>query len=180
MIYQLITNNKRFLTMYSNTRTERIPRTKKVQFIFARLYEVVKFSMCPKVTPRAMYQPMNASSNNHLLLCTATRASILSTYPPCFVPSPSSLEHSVKYVFSHDSGSLSLQFFFARIPHCSAYPRKSVSTLLPSQRIVLLPHLPSASRDRSSTAEPVRAAAGYRLLHPLKKNADGCNVFPSP
>lgn len=94
--------------------------------------------------------------------------------------SPNSLADSVKCVFNHDSGSLSLRSFFARIPRCSAYLRKSVSTRLPSQHIVPPPHLPSASRDRSSRAEPVQAAVEYRLLRPLKKLADGCYVFPSP
>lgn len=137
--------------------------------------------LCPNITPKAMCQSMNASS--HLLLATVHRqASNLPfhLYPPFFVPSPSSLAHSVKSIFSYDSGSLRLQSSSARIPRCFAYPRKSVSTFLPSQHIVPPPHPPSASRDRSSTAEPVQAAAECRLLRPLKRLADGCYVFPSP
>lgn len=128
------------------------------------------------------------STNEYLLapcrlpLCTAKQASILFTYlpfenqPPSFVPSPSSLAD----LFNRDSGSLNPQSSFARIPRCPAYPRKSVSTLLPSQHIVPPPHPPSVSRDRSLTAESVQATVEYRLLRPLKKLADGCYVFPSP
>lgn len=98
--------------------------------------------------------------------------------PPSF-PLPAAL-HSVNYVLNHDSGSLNPQFSFARTPRRPAYPRKSVSRLLPSQHIVPQPHLPSVSRDRSLTAESVQVTVECRLLRPLKKLADGCYVFPSP
>lgn len=139
-----------------------------------------------------MYQPMNASFSHLLLLATVHRqvskqaskqASQLPFHNICAFlrsPSPSSFAHPVKSIFNHDAGSVRLQSSFARIPRCFAYPSKSVSTFLPSQHIVPQPHLRSASRGRSSTAEPVQAAAECRLLRLLKKLADGCYVFPSP
>lgn len=138
---------------------------------------------CPNITPKAMYRIKNVSS--HLKLATAHRpASKLPFHiysPAPSFPLPAALARSVKSpMFNYDSGSLRPQSSFARIRRCFAYPRKSVSTILPSQHIVPPPHLPSASRDRSSTAETVQAAAECRLLRHLKKLADGCYVFPSP
>lgn len=178
-------HNKRFLFMYPNARTANSKNQKSPIYIFACLYEVVKLPMS-KCNAESCDQPMNAFS--HLPLATVHREtskhpfhiSSLQKPAPSFVPSPSSLPQPLKYVINHDSGSLSLQSSFARIPRCSAYPRKSVSTFLPSQHIVPPTYLPSASQDRSSTAEPVQAAAECRLLRPLKKLADGCSVFSSP
>lgn len=111
------------------------------------------------------------------------QASFLFTYMrPPFVPPSSFCPSSKSPYFNHDSGSLRLQSSSARIPRCFAYPLKSVSTFLPSQHIVPPPHLRmrSASQGRSSTAEPVQAAAECRLLRLLKTLSDGCSVFPSP
>lgn len=153
--------------------------------------KVVKSSTCPKYNAESY-----VSTNECIILAPAAacycappseqaskQASKLPFHNICAFlrsPSPSSFAHPVKSIFNHDAGSVRLQSSFARIPRCFAYPSKSVSTFLPSQHIVPQPHLRSASRGRSSTAEPVQAAAECRLLRLLKKLADGCYVFPSP
>lgn len=145
----------------------------------------------PNITPKAMLcinQRMHHSRTCYLLLATAhhRQASKL-PFHICICgallsfPSSQQLCPSSKVPYSiNDSGSLRLQSSFAKIPRCFAYPWKTVSTFLPSQHIVPPPHLRSASRGRSSTAEPVQAAAECRLLRLLKTLSDGCSVFPSP